>query len=115
MALSIIHEQQDGAARVALLGRLTIGDATEDFHKAIRAAIESGAKRFILDFAKLDYVDSAGLSALVGAHVAACRVGGSIQLVNVLPRIQNLLSVSRLFQVFQLVSRSTDQSSHGSE
>jgi len=109
MALSIIHGQQDGATRLALLGRLTIGDATEDFHKAIRDAIESGATRFILDFANLDYVDSAGLSALVGAHVAACRVGGSIQLANVPPRIQNLLSVSRLFQVFQLVTRSKDE------
>ena len=109
MPLSIIHEQQDGAARIALVGRLTIGDATEDFHKAIRAAIESGATRFVLDFAKLDYVDSAGLSALVGAHVAACRVGGSIQLANVPPRIQNLLSVSRLFQVFQLMTLNPDE------
>jgi anti-sigma B factor antagonist len=46
-------------------------------------------------------VDSAGLGALVSAYTTVTREGGSLKLVNVTKRLQDLLSITKLLTVFE--------------
>jgi anti-anti-sigma factor len=57
--------------------------------------------RIVLDLTNVSYVDSSGLGSLVGLKVSALREGYcSLELVNLTPRVKELLRVSNLSQLF---------------
>jgi anti-anti-sigma factor len=57
--------------------------------------------RIVLDFADLEYLDSSGLGALVGLKVSALRQGMvKLELVNLSPRLKDLLATTNLAQLF---------------
>jgi len=55
----------------------------------------------LLNLAKVQYVDSAGLGALVSAYTTVTRDGGSLKLANVTKKLQDLLSITKLLTVFE--------------
>ena len=57
--------------------------------------------RIILDFGDLDYLDSSGLGTLVGLKATAVRQGlCRLELVNMTPRILELLRITNLMNMF---------------
>ena len=62
-------------------------------------------RRVILDLTELGYMDSAGLGTLVGLYISAKKAGCELQLVNLSPRIRELLGMSHLLSVFEACGR----------
>ena len=55
----------------------------------------------MIDFADLKYLDSLGLGALVGLKVSAINQGFcKLELVNLSPRVRELLSLTHLTELF---------------
>ena len=67
------------------------------FRDAIRA--EKTAKAVILDFSQVPYVDSAGVGAIVNAHVSLLNAGRRLALAAVQDRIRTLMKVTRVEEV----------------
>jgi anti-sigma B factor antagonist len=84
-----------------LSDRLTV-ETEADLKDAVRRHLDAGRRHFVLDLARVPYVDSCGLGTMVQAYVAAHRAGGSVTLLNVTPRVRQLLTVTRLLTVFEL-------------
>jgi anti-sigma B factor antagonist len=53
----------------------------------------------ILDFSQVPYVDSAGVGAIVNAHVSCLNSGRRLVLVAVQDRIRTLMKVTRVDEV----------------
>jgi anti-sigma B factor antagonist len=70
------------------------------FRDAIRA--EKTAKAVILDFSRVPYVDSAGVGAIVNAHVSCVNSGRRLILVAVQDRIKTLMRVTRVEDVHSI-------------
>jgi anti-sigma B factor antagonist len=68
-----------------------------DFQKAIRA---QNSRALIINFSDVPYIDSAGIGALVGAHVTHNKDGRSLTLVGVSERIRNALKVTHVESFF---------------
>src|SRR5258705_11317514 len=66
----------------------------------VRSVLQNGHDRLLLDLGHVRYVDSAGLGELVHAFSAARNRGGSLKLLNVTKRLNDLLVVTRLLSVF---------------
>src|SRR5437763_1097515 len=65
-----------------------------------------GAERELLlqlDLGTIDYMDSAGLGVLVFAYNRAREQGGKIRIHQPRPRVRELLRMSRMDQVFDIV------------
>jgi anti-anti-sigma factor len=62
-------------------------------------------RRVILDLTELSYMDSSGLGALVGLYISAKKSSCELQLVNLSPRIRELLGVTTLLSVFEACGR----------
>ncbi len=72
--MTITREQNGSALLIALEGRLDTTTAPaleEEFKKTL-----GGAEELVLDFAKLDYISSAGLRVLLSAHKEMSANGG---------------------------------------
>ena len=68
-----------------------------DFRDTVRA--EKAAKTVILDFSQVPYVDSAGVGAIVNAHVSCVNSGRRLLLVAVQDRIRTLMKVTKVEQI----------------
>jgi len=81
-------------------GRLVSGN-TEEIKKLVKPLIEAGGKRIVIDCADLQHVDSSRLGALVGLKVSAINKGlGKLELVNLSPRVAELLKLTSLTDLF---------------
>ena len=77
-----------------------ISENTDEIRKLVQPLILRGG-RTVLDFTDLEYLDSSGLGAIVGLKVSAINRGlCELRLVNLTPRVKQLLTMTNLLQLF---------------
>jgi anti-sigma B factor antagonist len=80
-------------------GRLVSGTAGQ-IKEAVKPLIPLGG-RIVLDLTDVSYLDSSGLGTLVGLKVSAIKEGYcKLELVNLSPRVKELLRLSDLTHLF---------------
>jgi anti-sigma B factor antagonist len=96
-----IAERQSGSVTVIdLSGKITLGEDGNLLKDKLHSLLHQGKKSILLNLGQVSYVDSAGLGALVSAYTTVTREGGSLKLVNVTKKLQDLLSITKLLTVF---------------
>lgn len=85
---------------IELSGRLTVNDRPGALKDAVAAAISRGAADVLIDLAGVRYIDSTRLGELIAAHVTVSRHGGRLKLVRTPDRVNELLALSGLTDVF---------------
>lgn len=100
-ALSVeIKSEHNGDAIVyRLRGSLDLGTAPS-LRAALLEAANEGKHDIIVDLSHLEYLDSTGLGALIGAHRRALEHGGRVRLIVGDGTIQRLLTITGLMQTF---------------
>ncbi len=94
-----IDENDFNVTVVKCQGRLT-GESADEIRKVVQPLILRGG-RIALDFGDLQYLDSAGLGAIVGLKVSAISRGLCVlELRNLTPRVKQLLTLTNLLQLF---------------
>ncbi len=97
-----IAEHDSGNVTVLdVSGRITLGDGDVLLKDKLHSLLNQGRKNVLLNLADVNYVDSAGLGAIVSAYTTMTREGGSLKLANVTKRLQDLLSITKLLTVFE--------------
>ncbi len=91
----------DGVDVISLSGRLDAAAAPE-VREEIRALIELGSGKLVIDLNDVKFVDSSGLSVLVLALKAAHAKGGKLALLKVNSTLRSLLELTRLQRVFEI-------------
>jgi anti-sigma B factor antagonist len=61
-----------------------------------------GAQTLVLDLTEVEFVDSSGLGALVGAHQRASLQGSTLILAGLHPRVAKVLRITKLNKVFSV-------------
>jgi len=99
--LTITNTQgaHEGERILQLNGPLTI-TTLFGFRDVLRA--ERTAKMVILDFSQVPYVDSAGVGAIVNAHVSCLNSRRHLVLAAVQDRIKTLMKVTRVEEVLKM-------------
>jgi anti-sigma B factor antagonist len=97
-----ISERDSGSVTILdLSGKVTLGEGDNLLKDKLHSLLHQGKKKVLLNLAKVNYVDSAGLGAIVSAYTTVTRDGGSLKLANVTKRLQDLLSITKLLTVFE--------------
>jgi len=98
-ALDIVRSGSDVVVRCR--GKLVAG-VTELFYNDVRQAMP-GAKRVVLDLTELTHMDSMGLGTIVRLYAHSKSAGCDFQLINLGPRIRQLLGITNLLTVFTTI------------
>ncbi len=93
-----LEPASDGHTLVAITGRLDLGTAGT-FRSAIEHLLHDGTTNVIVDLARVTFIDSSGLGALIGAYRHTLDAGGSLRIVAPTPDVQDLLTLMRLDRV----------------
>lgn len=105
-----VHERRVADVTViAVSGDITLREGSAaQLAQNVRAALQQGRERLVLDLGCVRYVDSSGLGELVQANAAAHTRGGSLKLVNLTRRLEDLLALTKLSAVFECFDRESD-------
>ena len=82
-------------------GRITAEDA-EGLRKAVQA--QSQLRVAVLDLAEISAVDAAGLGMLAGLRNWAKAAGKQLKLMNIVPRVDEVLELTNLRAAFEILS-----------
>src|ERR1700680_3265601 len=83
-------------------GQITMGQGNTAFKDKIHSVVNQGHKQILVNLGGVNYVDSAGLGELVAAFTTVTRNGGKMKLVNMTKKMNDLLAITKLNNVFEL-------------
>jgi anti-sigma B factor antagonist len=98
--LSIDVRREGDDAVVLLAGELDIS-TSPDLQDAL-ADLTGEARRVTVDLAELEFMDSTGLAALLGAHKALQERGGTLELRHPSKMVIGLVQITGLDDVFEI-------------
>lgn len=78
--------------------------ATTRLSIALKQLVDSGVRTIVLNVAELTDVDSVLLGAITQSHTTAVRSGVALKLLNVSPRLRELLVMTRLDRFIEVAS-----------
>ena len=90
-----------GVSVLDLSGKIVLGEGDGQIRDRIKDLLADGQKRILLNLGDVNYIDSAGLGALISSYTTTKRQGGQLKLVNLTKRIQDLLAITKLITVFE--------------
>ena len=99
--LSVDLKVEDGGELLIFKLRGSLDLATSPHVRAsLMEASEKGNRNLIVDLSQLEFLDSTGLGALIGAHRRATERGGQMRLIVSEGPIARLLNITGLIRVF---------------
>jgi anti-sigma B factor antagonist len=83
-------------------GRITLGEGSSAFRDSIKDLVSKGSRKMLLNLAEVSYIDSSGIGELVSGFTTVSNAGGSLKLLNLTKRIQDLLQITKLYTIFEV-------------
>jgi anti-sigma B factor antagonist len=102
MDLNISNKQIGDVSLVALKGRIVLGEGSSALRERVKNLVGDGKKKIVLNMTNVTYIDSAGLGALVAAHVSAKKEGAVLLLSDLGTKFHEVMQVTRLVTVFNV-------------
>lgn len=87
--------------QMTLEPRLSAQDAP-GLRELFRQRIQEGARRIVLDFSRVESIDSVGIGLLVATHNSLAKLGGALVLTAVPRDVYHLLTLMRLDKHFSI-------------
>jgi anti-sigma B factor antagonist len=91
-----------------VIGELTMGGGAMMMREAIRRWLDLGLRKFVVNLAECDYVDSAGMGELATAIIRIHNAAGQLRMLHVTNRVQELLHITGLAPVFAVYQEEAD-------
>ena len=102
MAFESTRSKIDSITLLSLKGTIVAGNDSEALNNLVGEFLAAGETRIILDLAKVNFIDSTGIGALIRAHSAATRKAASVKLLHLTKRVYDVLQITRLSSVFEI-------------
>ena len=107
MALNTSTSRIDGVIVVYCSGAIVLGEESTSLRIFVKDLLNK-SRQIVLDLGDVTHIDSGGLGTLVGLYTAARNVGGDIKLANLGSRVNELLQITNLVTVFDVLDKAED-------
>ncbi|HNU83228.1 MAG: STAS domain-containing protein [Acidobacteria bacterium] len=82
-------------------GKITIGRGDVALREAVQQQLAGGATRLLINLKDVSTIDSSGVGELVSAYTTVTNRGGKLKLVNLPPKVNDILQITQLITVFE--------------
>ena len=106
--LNLTERQAGDITILDMDGKVTIGEGSVALRNTIRRLLGEGKKKILLNLGNVGYVDSSGIGELVSSFTAVNKEEGSLKLLNLTQKIQDLLAITKLLTVFDVFDSEAD-------
>ena len=98
--MNIIERKLNDVTVLDLEGALAL-EGNKQFRQRVTAIIDAGARKLIVNMARVKYMDGSGLGELISCYTTLQRMSGRIKLLHLSDRLQYLLVITKLTSVFE--------------
>jgi anti-sigma B factor antagonist len=102
MSVKLNTRQVGDVTVIDVSGRITLGEGSSVIRDAVRNLTTKGDKKILLNLGDVSYIDSSGIGVLVAGYTSVTNAGGSLKLLGLTNRIQDLLQITKLYTVFDV-------------
>jgi len=102
MTVRMTDREVGGVSVVELDGRIVLGEESNSFREKLKSLVAEGKKKIVLNMSEIKYIDSAGLGALVAAHISAKNQGASVRLCHLGKKFHEVMQITKLLTVFDV-------------
>jgi anti-sigma B factor antagonist len=99
MNFSVSVRQTEDVSLVDVTGRLTSFESRA-FQQMINGLLRQGHTNIVLNLTLLEYLDSSGIGELARNYMSVVKKGGAMKVVGLAPKVEEILRVTQLYQVF---------------
>ncbi|HXM98031.1 MAG TPA: STAS domain-containing protein [Candidatus Dormibacteraeota bacterium] len=104
MNMTTTTRQSGNVTIVDIKGRIVMGAESASLRDAIVDLLNKGHLQILFNLAGVDFIDSMGLGALVGASVSVRKQGGELKLLNVSNKVTDVMQITKLYTVFDIAT-----------
>jgi anti-sigma B factor antagonist len=97
-------DEEYNSVVVHLRGKLFGGSFADELNKALHKILDEGKKNVVLDLNGVTVLNSTGFGILVSSYTTVQNAGGSLKLARISNKIEGLLSITKLNQIFEQYS-----------
>lgn len=95
-----IFREENGVIVLELEGKIMGTPQDSSLVSKIYKQIDQGKRKFIIDFSKVDWMNSRGLGLCITVHTALLNRDGKLKLANLSEKVKSLLEKCMVFAVF---------------
>ena len=96
--------KERSAGRVTVLdlnGPLALGDGERIFRAKITQLLKEKKTSILLNFEKVEFIDSSGVGALIKCLTTVTREGGKLKGLRAGPMVQKILKITGVYALFE--------------
>ncbi|MCD4751352.1 MAG: STAS domain-containing protein [Thermoanaerobaculales bacterium] len=87
---------------ISLTGKIAIGSGDVMLRQLINENLEQNHKKLLLDLRGVNSMDSSGIGEMVASYTSAKNRDAQLKLMNLSPKINDILQVTQLITVFDV-------------
>jgi anti-sigma B factor antagonist len=106
--LNLTERQAGDVTILDMSGKVTLGEGSVALRTAVRRLLGDGKKKILLNLGSVGYIDSSGIGELVSSFTAVNKENGTLKLLNLTQKIQDLLAITKLLTVFDVYDSESD-------
>jgi anti-anti-sigma factor len=89
-------------------GALTAATGDGELRRAVRTAVDEGARRLVINLEDVLDIDSSGVAERASAHITTNNRGGTLRLCCLSKKLKQIFAVTRLEDVFAIDASEAD-------
>jgi len=95
-------KESKGVTVVELEGNILGGPDASALNAQLHTLVTTEKKHIVVDLKDVSFINSSGLSILIGGLTTMRKAGGDLKLANASKKIESVLEVTKLLKVFEL-------------
>ncbi len=100
--MQVHRSLEEGVAVIEVEGTIRLGESAQLLAKELQTVLDQTKVGVVIDFARIDYVDSTGIGEMVGYLQKFSRANRRVVLFRPHHRLEALLKLTRLDTVFPI-------------
>ena len=105
--MKVSTREVDEVTILDLSGQIKLGEGASVLRETVKQLLSKGRKKILLNLGGINYIDSSGIGELIAAFTSVRNQGGDVVLLHLTKKVQDLLQITKLYTVFQVMEDET--------
>ncbi|MBN1271291.1 MAG: STAS domain-containing protein [Candidatus Aminicenantes bacterium] len=101
--MKINSREKDNVVIFDIEGEIRRSDITDvTLHQMVKKNLDSGCRNILLNFQKVDFIDSFGVGEILASYISTQNLGGKLKLAKISKKLYMVFQVTMLTKVLEI-------------
>ena len=101
--MNIQKRVQDGVIIFDIEGEIKRSDISDvTLHQLVKEQLEAGRKHILLNFHRVDFIDSFGVGEILASYISTHNLGGKLKLARISKKLYLVFQITMLTKVLEI-------------